>query len=168
MTNANRFVILLGLLLLPVAGAAGGFCATSNPESVLSCLSDAYARQDILAYSNLLADDYAYYFGKNPNPWGRDTDLRTAKELFNPDSCKNLSLDIAPGYEVLEGDAKGTWTIKNLAITFKLDSLRPSAPGHFEVVVKGEMIKVRRVSEPNKHFQIYYWWCPEPTNEDAH
>jgi hypothetical protein len=165
MTRLGRplFVVLLGFMVSPATGLAGGFCATTSPESVLSCLTDAYARQDLSAYSNLLADDYAFYFGRNPNSWGRDMELKTATKLFNPDSCKNLSMTFAPGYQVLAGDAKNTWTIKNLEVTLSLDSLRPTDPGHYQMVSEGLVMKVRQVTEPEPHFQIYYWWCPEPT-----
>jgi hypothetical protein len=165
MTNLKfwLFVIPLGLIAAPVVGLAGDFCATTGPESVLSCLSSAYARQDLSAYTFLLAEDYAYYFGGNPNPCKRDMDLESAARMFDPDSCKNLTLTFAPGYRILAGDARNAWTIQNLDVTLSLDSIRRADPGHYQSTSNGVVMKVRQLNEPEPHFQIYYWWCPEPT-----
>jgi hypothetical protein len=43
------------------ASAQAQFCATGGPESVLRCITEAYAKQDFEAYDRLLADDFRSY-----------------------------------------------------------------------------------------------------------
>jgi len=137
--------------------ADSAYCAVDGPESVLRCMTQAYAARDIDAFQRLLANDFIYVSGDESNSWGADVELKVHRQMFAAPQIRTLALAIADGYRVTPGDEPQTWVIGGIAATFVMDATRNGEPIRYDMTSTQEF-RVRCVPEPQVHYVIYRWW----------
>jgi hypothetical protein len=159
----SRFciVMILGasaLLMSGVFSPACSRCLSAKPEAILDCLSEAYAARDTTLYRELFADDYRFFFGPDSTSWGLETDFPAMKELCR--SATKLELLFPDRGTLMPGEAPNTWMLHGISSLMKFDAIKDGKPQHYEVTSKGQMLRVRRVTDPKPRIVIYNWWQP--------
>jgi hypothetical protein len=172
--NHRPLLLVLCVLSLLRGGASAGandrFCATGGPESVLRCLSQAYADRDSDAYEILLAPDFqevppdsAFDEPRLPleeQPWGisgKERELERFRRSLS-DGHYNWQVTFLDEYDLSPGRERDTWIIENATVVEELTPIdRAFIPSGTQVRTTGQRLLVRRVVEPELHFEIVQW-----------
>ena len=143
---------LCALLLLAASTAAA--CEGETPESVVGCYTQAYAERDPGALQELYAEDFVWVMVSPPRAevWDRERTMESARNMFAHPDVSELSLELAGGFEVVEGELSDTWRIEGVEATLITAMGEGTKP---QAVNTCATLYVRRVSGRDGEFEIY-------------
>ncbi len=156
-----RTLIVILLVSLSPAIAICASCTGDGPECVLRCMEDAYTNRDLEGFSDLIADDYEFFFGDNPESWDRRTEVKHHVKMFDPDSVPSLKLTFLEGFTVHDGADPSTWIMDGLRAKLELSFFRGGKVHRLTAQPDSCVLHIRRVDGPESHYQIYRWWAAE-------
>ena len=153
-------VILLGSLLTCSDGNAESLCTGDDPAAVLDCLVHAWEGRDIQALEALYAPDFRFGLGRGEaqTEQSREEELGSARRLFANAGVQEIGLELAGTREVLPGSEPDTWIIRAVETQLRIKMSQQTEP--FQVTASDQELLVRRVAEPEPHWQIYRWTDP--------
>ncbi len=132
-------------------------CAVNGPESVLSCLSDAYARRDTVLLKQLFTPDFV--FQAPDTSWNRAAQLKTTIGFFTAKNVRSVELVFDPGFAAVPGEQRGTWMIDEVG-----GKLSAAVINGYELEPKmrtnrvaHQRFLVRKEKSPEPHYAIYKW-----------
>jgi hypothetical protein len=155
----NLCLLALFSLLLALPGVAGAFCATESPESVLTCLVEAFESRDIDACLDLFSEDFVFQFGSDAETsWGLDEEEQAYRNLFSHPDIIEIRLQLHD-YRVTEGEHADTWILEDVAATLTVTQANSKSdePLELKAEKKNNIFHVRRVTHPEVHYEIFKW-----------